>query len=106
MPKLKAVQSSVNSLNPEPRPHFTDPHHCPIVHADGPISVSQVQGTIVLSFSQVSPKMEARQVVGTIAGTDIELPVVARIGFPLAKINELIDVLQRVVTATTSAGMA
>jgi hypothetical protein len=93
-------------MTTEPHPHFTDPHHCPIVHADGPISVSQVQGTTVLSFSQISPKLEAREVVGTMTGTDIEMLVVARIGLPLAKINELIDVLQKVVTATTSAGRA
>jgi hypothetical protein len=89
-------------------PSFADPHHCPIIHSDGPINVSQIQGTTVLSFSQIIPKLDHRAVGQTsnMAAGDIEMLVVARVGIPLSKINELIDVLQKVVTATTSAGRA
>jgi hypothetical protein len=89
-------------------PSFADPHHCPIVHSDGPINVSQIQGTTVLSFTQIIPKLDHRLVgqASPMAGGDIEMLVVARVGIPIAKVSELIDILQKIVTASTSAGHA
>ena len=86
--------------------NFTDPHHCPIMHADGPINVSQIGETIVLSFSQISPRLESRQIVGKIGEADLEMMVVARVGIPRAKARELLDIFQKIITMTGSSGRA
>lgn len=92
-------------MTTEAHNHFTDPHRCEIMHADGPVSVSQVHGTTVLSFTQISPKLDARA-VKAVSGADLEMMVVARVGVPIGKIDEIIDVLQKVKTVTSAAGNA
>lgn len=86
--------------------NFTDPHHCPIVHADGPISVSQIGDTIVLSFSQISPKLDTPQVLGKVGEADLEMMVVARVGIPRSKARELLDIFQKMITMMGSSGRA
>ena len=88
------------------RPQIIDPSKMPFAFANGPMSVTGSGDLVIISFTQITPRIEG-QALGALNVTEYDFRVVARVAIPRASIGELPKVLQGFISANApTAGSA
>ena len=74
-------------------PRFIDPNRTPVVLTNGPVTVASVGELVMITFTQVTPRIEG-QPIGKAAALEYDFGVVARVAIPQSRIHELPKLLQ------------